>query len=244
LAGFDFDVHATGRQKEFLKNLLRHSQNLATRHGLLLKYRWAPEDQYYVTVDGSLIKMQALVPMLITTIRIYAAASTTSLSKIEARRLALRIVDGYLEGLTEIEESVSYFEDAGFIPNSLTFNVGNLTHLNGKMQSFSNTLVLYITGKLGPDQITEECHTILELLLKNALKKKISFESMVSLAITNGILDSNFENNLIKLKDLRRDSKHHGQSISEKDVQGFIWDTVRACHQLLQKIRSNRIEMN
>lgn len=245
MAGFDFEVPSTIRQREFVKALLHQSQKLATQRGLTLKYRWTNDNLYYVTVDGPLMNMQVIVPMFITTMMVYASTTpTTSFSRNEFRRLASRVIDRYLKGIYEIEELVGDVSmQLEGEPNSLAFDVGKSTHLSGKIQSFSDTLVLYIEGRLGPDQIVEECHTILELLLRNALKigtKKESFESMVNMAIGRRIINSKFRTPLIDLKNLRRNSKHKGQSISEERVQGFIWDSVTACHQLLRNFRKIR----
>jgi len=241
VAGFDFEFAATPRQREFAGILLRQAQKLAARRGLALKYRWSDDNHYYATVDGPLIDMQVLVPMLITTMMVCTSTTASILSRNQLRRLASRVIHGYLDGLRGIEELVGdVCERLRAQPNSLAFDVGRSTHLSGKMGTFSDALVLYCEGRLRPDQIVEESHTILELLLKNALKtksRKESFESMLNIAVDRGILRSDERRPLTELKKLRRSSKHKGQSISEEAVQDVTWDSVAACHRLLQHIR-------
>jgi len=243
MAGFDFSVAASPQERQFIRSLLRLSQRLAGFQGLKLSYRWQADAGYYVTVDGSLPSMQSFLEPLVTSLLSHAEGSTGFRPPSERKKIARRITGSYADGLDRITESVHRISELfGGRPNSYSFDVGEATHLQGHLNSFTEALTLYHQGRIVPHQIAELSHSALELLLKNALgpeSKGQSFESMVRSAAEKQLLDTGLVNPLVHLKNLRRDAKHRGQGISHELFNDLLPSILSSAHELAQKIRSD-----
>ena len=220
---------------------MRLSQRMSKTRGLKFHYSWQKDREYYVTVDGSLVSMQAMLEPLVNGTLSHAEASV-GFGGVKARSaIARRLTIAYAEGLDEItdlvEHTSGYF---GGIPNSYSFDVGRATHLKGHLRAFSTSLTMYHRGRIQPHQIAEESHTIIELLLRYILKNESdgrSFEEMVGLSIDKGIIDSVLQAPLLKLKVLRRNAKHKGQGISEDLMNEIMKSVLVATHQLVRLAR-------
>jgi len=159
MAGFDFSVDASEKERLFLRSLMRFAQRLSSTQDLEFRYRWRHGREYYATVDGSLLTMQALLEPLVVGTLSHAEASTGFGGLQKRRSIARRFTGAYAEGLDEIANFVAAIsEDFGGTPTSYSFDVGHATHLEGHLRAFSASLTLYHQGRLRPHQIAEDCH--------------------------------------------------------------------------------------
>lgn len=215
---------------------MRIAQRLSTPRGLEFRYRWQNGGGYYVTVDGSLTSMQATLEPLVVGALSHAEAATGFGGSRKRSSIARRLTGAYAQGLDEITDFVEKMsESLGGTPNSWSFDVGRATHLGGHLKAFTTSLTTYHQGKLRPHQIAEECHTVIELLLRENLganAKGRSFEGMVHLAFEGGLLDRALVAQLIELKNDRRDAKHKGQGISQAKMNELLPSIVAATHRL------------
>src|SRR6266571_4599543 len=98
MAGFDFEIKATSRQRTVLAQLLHLLQAASREVSVELRFRWrCPE--YRVSVNGPLISMQMLAIQIGDVTRTHLASTRPRLAAIERARLATRVINGYAKGL-------------------------------------------------------------------------------------------------------------------------------------------------
>lgn len=187
--------------------------------------------------------MQALVDPLTVGVLSHAEGRVGVHAASQRRKLARRITAGYASGLDEISEFVGHIADeVGGTPISYAFDPGSATHLVGRLESFSTALTLYDTGRLDPSQIVEECHTILELLMRDVLRQEPrghSFEWMARRVAELGLIGGTLVDDLIRLKNLRRGAKHKAQGLSKQSFDGVLPTALQACHELCRVVRNS-----
>jgi hypothetical protein len=168
-------------------------------------------------------------------------------ARTERTRVAKGVVMAYLKGLTDFSRDlqglVNSLGDGRIhaVPNSFVFDVGSATHLKGKIQNLTFSLLSYREGRMAPDQMGEECHTALELLLKTAVPSAspATFAALVGKAHEAHYFEDKAKDALIRLKDIRRKSKHSGQSMTAHEMDGLILDIVPIIHTLAKIIRNH-----
>ena len=226
------------------RSFLRRTQRLARNFDLKLKYR-LDSNGWYVTVDGPLPSMQALIQPLVLQIFPFAEGFSNPKALRRRRQLAHRFVNEYIKGvrgITEMIESVA--ESLGGTPNAYFFNEGHATHLSALVREFEKSLILFHNGLISASQFAEEAHTMAEALLKACLPKKKRNEIFAILLnrvaeISN--LKPQHKTALLELKEKRKRAKHRGQRIKYKDMVNDIDDLLSALHYLFKYLRnSNR----
>jgi hypothetical protein len=235
MAGFDFEIRATPRQRTVLARLLRLLQDASKEVSVELRFRWHPSE-YRVSVNGPLIAMQMLAAEIGDVTRTHLASTRPRLAAPERARLALRVTDGYVKALCENATLVADIaRQFGGTPMSLFLSPGGRTHVAGRLRAFSQLAALFCVGKVNADQMTEECHTVAMLLLKNAVPRNnrgTSFRDLVERACQTGVLSKSHREPLLRLNRLRRRAKHQGQSIPSKIVPVVIFPVISALHEL------------
>lgn len=241
MAIFDFKVHCQDRQRGLSRALLRQLQALAKNRNLELRFRWVNK-HYYVTVDGSLLEMQALTPTAIPYLYGYSEAYPEPKNLSTRRNLCDELIDSYLAGVERISDDVHEIaEYIGGTANSYRLDPGTRTHLTGPLRSFRISLVMYHNGLLAPASLAEDAHTAAELLLKAVLlrdSRPDSFEGLVKSAITAQLLQGYLEQPLLELKNLRKNAKHRGQGVSAKRLNELLPSILSACQTLASTIRN------
>jgi hypothetical protein len=246
MAGFDFWVHTPTRRRVLTRNLLFFIQRLGAERGCFIRFRWETTNRYYVTADGKLPDLQSLGQIMLDNLVSFAEGHSGPPGPSERARLAERVGMAYLERLIEFSEDLQGLVDSfgkeriHAVPNSFIFDVGNATHLKGKIRNLTHSLLSYREGRMAPDQIGEDCHTVIELLLKAAVPcdGPMTFAGLVERAHEANYFNDKARNALIRLKDLRRESKHRGQSITPDEMDGLILDVVPTIHSLTKIIRN------
>jgi hypothetical protein len=259
MAGTDFAVEFTGAyERALLQRLLRHLQWRARQYGLELHYRKQREDdEYYVIVDGPLRSMQAFGPRVAMEVLVCAEFADRPKPAWRRTDLAHELIRGYEEGLEKITGAVLYLHRelkplaigaAGDLasPLSLVFDrTGVPTHLHASIDRFEATLAKYaaMPVMLLPDmiveeeQMLEEAHTITELLLRTSVGvKSLSYRDLADRAWQQGWLTAGQHRLLLRLKDVRRGTKHKGQSVRLLAGYRMIMNAVACSHQLLAQI--------
>ena len=235
MAGFDFEIRATRRQRTVLAQLLRLLQDGSKEVSVELRFRWRLSE-YRVSVNGPLIAMQMLAVQIGDATRTHLASTRPRLAAAERARLAVRVTDGYVNALRENETLVADIaRQFGGTPMSLLLSPGAKTHVAGRLRAFSELAALFCVGKVNPDQMTEECHTVAMLLLKNAVtrnKRDASFRGLVEQACEAGVLSESHREPLLRLNALRRRAKHQGQSVPWKIAPAVIFPVISALHEL------------
>jgi hypothetical protein len=242
MAGFDFHVRTALRQRLLVKRLLFFVQRLASVRECRLTFRWSKSGYYYVTIDGRLPDIQSLGYTMLDKLISFAEGYPGPPNLAARRSTAKSIVIAYLAALDKFALSLQGLCDRlNGTPNSFFFHSGKATHLEGKLRNFTLALLLYREGWLAADQIGEECHTLVELLLRRAFPHddRKAFAALVQQAHDAAYLDRDARDALIILKDFRRKAKHVGQSIPFMEMDALVFKVVPAAHTLLKIVRAN-----
>lgn len=180
--------------------------------------------------------MQMLAIQIGDVTRTHLASTRPRLAAIERARLAARVINGYAKGLRGNETLVADIaRQFGGTPNSLVLSSGAKTHVAGRLRAFSELAALFCVGKVNPDQMIEECHTVAMLLLKSAVprtRRSASFRGLVDRACEAGVLSESHREPLLRLNVLLRRAKHQGQSVSERLAPVVIFPVISALHEL------------
>jgi hypothetical protein len=101
----------------------------------------------------------------------------------------------------------------------------------------SMPILLLPTLSIEEEQMLEEAHTITELLLTTALGvKSVSYQGMAERARERGWLTAEQCRLLVKMKDVRRGTKHKGQRLRVLSAYDMIMNAVSCVHQVLAQI--------
>jgi hypothetical protein len=242
LAGFDFDVPSRPALRSFLDTAFRYMGRRSNDFGLEVTRRWRlRQSSFYVTVDGPLPAMQSFGAALAIELPAFAAAPQAGTAMVARQAAVRRVWTAYAKGLGRIVDMVDEVsEGLHATPHSYFFNPGRATHLRGKLDDLTLTLVSYDLRRVSPSQLGEEIHTVLELLLRESIGasgKEASFGSLVHMAQSQGMLSEEIAVSILELKSRRRDAKHRGQRITEAKVDSVFPDVLAAVHALLSMIR-------
>jgi hypothetical protein len=240
MADFDFFVPSRLALRESTRNFLRLAQRLADPRDLHLTFRWCPEGRFRVTVYGRLTALQSFMEALALGLTAFAEGSVSQGPIRTRRRIAAAITQSYADALDATTDSIETVSRAfGGMPYSYYFDAGSATHLQGHLDSLTQSLTLYHQGRVQAMDVAEQLHTVLELFLRHVLgseSKSHSFKWMVEAAVRRGIVGRRSLSPLLRLKDARRDSKHHGQAVSEATLDRLLPLVVSAIHRLTRAI--------
>ena len=246
MAGFDFTVRCSDRERECLRALLRRAQGLARTRRLQLRYKWdAPG--YYVAVDGPMTQMEALIMPRAETTRPYAEGLAGSLDRRQRKRVADRFVSEYAAGVGRMRDALGEWTDQvmGHLgghstPGSYQIDVGRATHLEAQTRALGDALVAYHNRRLASAELVETVHTTVGHLLRAALgpaAKDKSFVQRVRVAASTGAIDATLVEPLVAMNTLRRRAKHDGHRVRREKLDPLLSDIVSACHQLARRLR-------
>jgi len=248
VAGFDFTVRCKLATRDVYSALLRYATIIARNMECVFHYEWQNSNGYYVTVDGSLRSFQALAFALHDALPAFAGGYASDCNQSALRRCGKIIAQAYTKRLATVTIDFHDFADqlSKGIGQTLTFSsywldVGERSHLMAKCRDFLYASQAYHRGRLPPSHFAEEAHTIVELLLKEALQplhENFSFEGLTKLAEEQMLINSEQSKALINLKNLRRDSKHRGQSVPLAKMDKLFPRVLDACQALAARIRS------
>lgn len=231
------EVHTRSAPLYFLPVLwtLRVAQRMAGRRGLRFTYTWRPRTGFRIQVDGSLTAMQSFVEPLTLAAHVIAEAAACFGRRETRVRNVRQISEGYAEALDELTSIVHELSAVlDGTPNSYDFAEQGPTHLRGHLKEFTHSLARYHNLEIPPRHVVEECHTIVELLLRWRLDSKEGvFAKMVHEAVERALLSDEIANQLLELKEYRKRAKHFGQGVSEEAANKLLPSVVEACHLLL-----------
>jgi hypothetical protein len=237
MAGFEFEVRVIEKHRDIAKPLLSFIHRLGKERQCKVRYRWTPPNHYFVAADGPLPHLQALFFAVFEQLPPCAQGLTSGHSRTTAVDISYRIVDAYKRGLEEISDTVQVAADtlAG-VPNSFFFDPGKATHAKRKLHDLTRSLLLYSEGHLPVDVMAEQLHTVAELLLKRSVPncKTGAFSELVRMAADKSHLPKEMEEHLLQLKDIRRESKHRGHSVSADQLNSLLASLIGAIHYLLK----------
>ena len=186
---------------------------------------------------------------LVDTLRPFAEALPSGLSKRRRDTLAKRVLVRYAEGVDGMRELLDEFVEhtlsrvGGFgSPGSYTFHLGEATHLRGQARGFTRALTLYHNGRILPAEVVEIAHTAASQFLMAALgplSKRWSFQRRAREAAAAGHMSDKCVDSLLTLNSVRRRVKHQGQRVRAVTLDAFLMDVVNACHQLTRAVRAS-----
>jgi hypothetical protein len=221
VAGFDFYVRYREAELSLLRALLAKFQRVCRSYELEMHYRKNDDSRFYLTVDGPLPRMQALVPLLVTILPPFAEGSPPPPGREQRIRLANRLTKLYWEGVLDMAETI--YAVAGYMsgtPNSLFFDTReHAPEIDNRLWSLSMALVAYENGMIGPAQMLEEIHTSLEWVMQMSIgssARRLSYAQMAEALRDSGKLSAELCGMVIAMKDLRVGAKHRLQTVSPK----------------------------
>lgn len=240
MAGIEFEMDIDRDERDFARSLLRLAQRLAKARGLQFTFRWAKDGRYRVNVDGQLPTMQAFLKPMTFALLAHAEGQVSAGPADLRRSIARRFTRKYAESLDQISEAIGDVAEAlGGAPRSYSFRVESATHLSGRLDEFSMALAEYHDGTLTPNQVTEECHTVLELLMKAVVGRKakgMTFREMIHTLADQGTISGHLEDDLVQMKNLRRSAKHQGQAVQASVFNSLLGSVLQACHELCREL--------
>jgi hypothetical protein len=127
-------------------------------------------------------------------------------------------------------------EGGPIVTNSYVFSPTGRAQVDRVMRALSQALLHGRNGQLVASVVGEQAHTASELLLKIALgatNRGYSFAKLVKSAETRGLVTHEEADELLLLKNMRRDAKHRGQPISERNLERVQRSVVGVLHRLV-----------
>lgn len=252
MAGFDFNVPVTPNERNYAKTLLRYIQRLAKdrlcTRPTIISFRWSKPNlkrnyhHYIVTVDGDFTEIQAFC-MDISWALIHFDYGFRVGAKLKKRSLLSQVIPlSFLKALMEFNDELNALTEEmhkigiPILPNTYLFKNTGIETVDSILGDLSVCLINWRNGKLSPNTLTEHLHTGIEILLKKTLKKTnrgYSFADLSTMAKDEGIISDDEYSALISLKNMRRDSKHRGQSVTEERLMKILEFSFPACHKLI-----------
>jgi len=243
MAGFDFTFRCRDGRIPLGRVLLRRTQEIATNLDLQFRYR-AVLGGWYVTVDGPLPSMQAMIQPMVLQLAPVADGYPKPKSRSQRRRVAERLVNSYCDGVAGIRGMIEDLSrQLGGTPNSCFFDEGCATHLSGQVREFERSLIFFHNGLMSASTFAEGAHTLVEAVLKASLPSNGSHGSLAELldrVAEASQLAPEHEQVLLRLKDRRRMAKHHGQRVRHVDMATDVGDLIAALHCLFRYLRLKR----
>jgi hypothetical protein len=248
MAGFDFRFCFQPEERDLVVLLLRAAQRRARAVDVQLTYAAEGKSCFVVVIDGSLIDIEPLALRLSLELPSVAEGFSSSFRLRRRRRLAVRLTQeitaalgGFLGFLLEAVTKM------GGIPHSLTFDAGNRSHIQGRLNVLTRVISLYLSGGIDPETTVEELHTAVETVLKEGLgveSKGRTFAALVKAGEERGWYRQVVAERLLALKDHRKLVKHHGQGISASTVDEVIFDVVMTCQVVTAHLRGAPVQID
>lgn len=242
MAGFDFNVPYSDSDLLLTRALLAKLQRICRSYDLEMRYRRVHENsqQFYVTVDGSLPMMQALVPTLVTALPSYAEGAPSPPDRLQRIRRAKRIGRLYWKGVLYMTDTIQGVADyLGGTPNSFLFDIRERNEeIDDRLWSLSSTLIAYENGVIQPAQMLEEIHTALEWVMQASIgpsARRMTYASMAESLRDSGVISAEHAAGIIQMKDLRVGAKHRRQAVSREQVNDHLHLCIEALHKLLRE---------
>ena len=256
MAGFDFIVPIRPDEREFARAALRHLQ-LAARNRpcdrpTIVRYLWSKPTSsiryhhYYVSVDGDFAEIQAFSAAAVNDCyhfgRGFIAARPEMRRAKAAKAVAYSLLKRVFEFKDEMEELVTRLGEIGpFIsPNSYLFAKTSRDGVDRAIGGASVSLINWRNGREPPGTLAEQLHTAAEVSLKELLgadNRGHSFAMLVTKAHESGALNTNQAAALHRLKELRRDSKHRGQSVPQSALASIVSQCVSSLHSIIASLK-------
>lgn len=243
MAGFDFTFRCRDEYEPLGRILLRRAQELAKNFDLEFRYRVVPSG-WYVTVDGPLPSMQALIQPMVVQLAPLADGFPKPKLRSQRRRVAERLVNEYCDGAARMREMIEDLSrQLGGTPSSYFFDEGSATHLTAQVREFERSLILFHNGLISASTFAEGAHTVTEAVLKACLprnKGQGSFAELLDQVAEAAELAPGHKQTLLRLKERRRMAKHRGQRVRHADMAADFGNMIAALHCLFRYLRLQR----
>jgi len=244
VAGFDLDITFKESTDELGRALLQRLQRAGRSVDLRVSYRRSTEYAFYVTVDGPLPAMQMLCFQVELELPAFADGYPKPVRRATRLRVADQLIDRYTAGVARITQSVlDTSAQFAAIPNSLRFDAGDSTELEGVLNPYSHMVTLFWLGFVPATHAVEEAHTAVEVVLKQALgkpKSRGAFFELVAEAKDRGLVTAEQHDELIELKDVRKGIKHRGHGVSIEVADKLMDQTTEVVQVLLGGINRSK----
>ncbi|MFH0882248.1 MAG: hypothetical protein V2A56_04610 [bacterium] len=243
MAGFDFTFRCDDVDRELGRALLLRVQRIARNQHLSLQYKINTEG-WYVKVDGSLPTMQVLLYTISLQLMPFGEGFSHPKSLNRRRRVVLRLIDNYCEGLQGIRNNIEKIAEvlAG-TPNSFFFNEGVATHLSAQVRDAELSLILFYNGMISASLLAEDIHTLADALLKACLPKKDRdrpFSARLFDVADLANLNPKQVQVLTRLKTRRRNAKHGNQRVKHVDMDADMSEFVSTLQKLFAYLRRSK----
>ena len=259
MADLVFDLPTIPDERAFAHSLLRYAQVLAKHRQCSrpteLHFKWHARipgrrgAHYEVVIDGDFAELQAFTADLSLAIHHYARGICAitpkwrrSLIPDVFRAALFRAVVERSEEFTALTRTAI---GAGALVqvNSYVFSLTGKYEVDRSLGALSQALIQWRNNRLVPSVLLEQVHTALEITLKRILSasnRDTAFGQLVSSAAQAGLVSPEELATLLKVKDIRRDSKHRGQQLSDARLQTVLATTIGVLHRLAVGLTESR----
>lgn len=250
MASLEFYIPVIPNERNFAKSLLRYIQKIATNRKCtrptVIKYIWKKPNKnrsvhrYEVTVDGDLAEIQSFCVFALESLHHYANGVKSQSPKIKDSILDKVIPGAFIKSVEEFNceiNKVIQFASDHQIPissNTYIFQSQGSQQEQAILKDLTSALLHWRNNRIPPTLVAEHLHTSLEFLLKRILPRARdnSFETLVREAESSGLIIDIERDSIIQLKNMRRNSKHRGSPVSQKQLLTVINMCVGVCHRL------------
>jgi hypothetical protein len=256
MAGFDFPIPVRPDERDLARAVLRHLQRAARYRPCdrptLLRYLWSkptaetPYHHYYVAIDGDFAEIQAFAAAAVNDCYHFGegfiAAKPQFRRSKAAKVVAFALLKRIMEFQNEMQELVGRLGEIGaaLSPNSYLFAKSGCAAVDRSCGAASVSLINWRNGREPAATLAEQLHTAAEVSLKEVISapnRGVPFAKLVSSAREHGVLNEHQAAALHKLKDLRRDSKHRGQGVSERLLADIVSLCVSSLHNIIASLK-------
>ena len=258
MADFEFLVPVAPIEREFAGLMLRHLQRMATSRlcdrTTQIHYRWykpkrrVPYHHYRVKIEGDFAEIQALATDVIQAIPHFAAGVTAVNHNWRSSMLPHVIPIALFKATVEFNDEFADFNrqivrlGVPVLTNSYLFAEVGEQMIDAKLRALTQVLLAWRSNRVKPETVAvaEQIHTTIELLLKQhqrAPNRGISFQEMVEAAHLSQIISKDEVMVLRRLRGLRKDAKHRGQSIGQSALNSILQTCVGVLHRLVAHVQ-------
>jgi hypothetical protein len=247
VAGFDFEFGCDDTERPLAREVVRRVQLLCRNLDLDFRYSRSAGG-WWIKIDGSLPAMQALIQPLASELPAFVDGYIAGSQEKSRRRPEKRFLSCYLASVARMREQIEKITaDFGGTHYSYIFDVGNATHLAGHASDYTTALISFHNGRLSASQVIEEAHTFAEAVLRSCLPKEDRdkpFAALVWQAAALIHFDDEHKDALLKLKDLRRSSKHQIKRIRRGTAVEVLPDVTGTMQVLLRHLRRQSLRLD
>lgn len=251
MAGFVFAVPVPVEDRIYAAALLRYVKRRADKHSVAFNFAWNAKpkqflfNHYYISINGDLILVEIFTRHMIDYCdgfsEGYKASDSTFKKSLTPTAfagslyIALERFHKKIEGISDLLRS----EVGPFNLSSITFKAPKASGLQKSMTALTECFLGYFSNRATSEQVAEQIHSSSEHLMRKLIDNsaKLTYAQLVDSAKKSSLISIDHATSLIIVKNLRRNSKHRAQNISEEKLGKHFQQVIGATHSLLSVLR-------